>query len=357
MHPDIAVFGSGHLAEQLARALAEDGKFSGHVALIGRNEKRLREICCISDGIARLRDSTVSFAYHAVDLTDSSAIATVLDTVQPAMAICCVSNMSPREYRAGTSAWNDFLRAARFGVTLPLQLQTAQRIAACLAASGSVIPFVNGCYPDGANPILSALGLDVYAGMGNLATISAFVTPMLSGPSRQHVRLLGNHAHFNGRVAPELMAWDAHHAALNVDSAMALFRQTYSATFSALAALSAAKMIRCYFNGESYTANMSGVLGLEGGYPVIMQEKTLSLDLPPGYSLNDARQMNIVSLASEGFVFEKNRVYTPQAASRFLSQFGIEYDEYFEIDRLDVAAAKLIAIRTALETVPSAGPA
>ena len=91
------------------------------------------------------------------------------------------------------SAWTQLLRSAGFGFTLLLQAAFAINFAEAVAGHSRPVFFINGCYPDAVNPLLRALDLPIFCGIGNIALLAATLRASLGLTPQQRLQVMAHH--------------------------------------------------------------------------------------------------------------------------------------------------------------------
>ncbi len=311
----VAVVGSGSLAASICRSLAvlaPLGTAALHVTVSARNIEAVDAIVRDCRVRAAVAGSAVTFTGQA--LRDDLAAPVRL---RPDLLVCCASAHSPYEKAHRPSAWTHLLGQAGFGVTLPLQAVLAVRLARAVAAESPETRLVNGCFPDAVNPLLSALGLPVLCGIGNVATLAACLQAALGLPDQRRLAVLGHHAQLDAPSGPdgEVRAWCDGAPVPGVTGLLAAYRALPRPDLNALAGHAAARLLTDLLSGADRHTSVPGPLGLPGGYPVRLSGGALALDLP-GLTLPEAVAWNHHAGRRDGIEIADGRVrHLPQAAA------------------------------------------
>jgi hypothetical protein len=189
-----------------------------------------------------------------------------------------------------------------FGVTLPLQARLAIETAQAIQRIGSPTLFVNACYPDAVNPLLAGLGLPVFCGVGNVATLAVGLRAHLG--TAGHLKLLAHHDHLHAPAHPEdeALAWLDDVAVAEVGKLLARQRGVDRRRLNHITGFAAALVLAAMAAEEEIATNLPGPLGLPGGYPVRLTGRALTLDLPSGLDEAAATAFNERAAAREGVV-------------------------------------------------------
>ena len=206
--------------------------------------------------------------------------------------------------------------AVPFGGFVAAHLAPVQRLRAAWAASGCMGHWVNGSYPDVVNAILHATGPGPVTGVGNVVESVpkvrfAAADALGVEPGAVEVRLVAQHAvayHFYAetraaRTPPFLL--EVTHQGRDVTEAVrphlfAPFPIPYEMDFNLLTASAAAVLLPALLAARGRATHVPGPRGLVGGYPVRVSRRGVTLDLPAGWTLAEARATNERAMATEG---------------------------------------------------------
>lgn len=344
----IAIVGSGSIARSVAIGLAVLADGPMQVTIIARNRRAANEVAFVAGIQADLLGKDLRVRTVAAEL--DGAIGTVIADAQPEVIMHAASLQSPWEGRRRPSAWTRLLDLAGFGFTLPLHTDFAIRVATAAAQSGSGTRFVNACFPDAVNPVLTALGLAVEAGIGNAAVIASTVKHAL-GPG-EDIRVLAHHRHLSppgdpGR-ARDPQVWRGDVQVSEVESLLSDLRGADRERLSLVIGFEGAQLLRALTGGDLYRGSLPGPGGLPGGYPVYCDRLGTHLDLPASLSLPDAIAWNREAARNDGVDVADDRVTfhgtTYEAMREYLPQYGPE----LPIAQLQQLTGELINLRERL---------
>jgi hypothetical protein len=289
----VVIVGSGSLAHSICYSLASIVRDPCRIVLCARSRQKCDEIQYVAGGKAFLLGSAVEFGTFLFDLETGDA-QELIAQLEPDLLLNCASYHSPWESRYRPSPWTELVAGAGFGITLPLQAAFAIKLARAVAESPKPIVFINGCYPDAVNPILRALNLPVFCGIGNVALVAASLQSALGLIDRRRLRVLAHHLHLNPLKpdAEEALAWIDDVRLWDVGSLLAQQRATEGLEVNKLIGFSAALLVKDILNGKPAETCVPGPYGLPGGYPVIVHGANLRLNLPHDVSEAEAIAWN-----------------------------------------------------------------
>lgn len=340
----LLVVGSGSLARAVCYSLAvcADPADSIEVTVLGRDRARVEQLSYVAGTRAALAYRQVRFQARSGDPVDGTLLDQLLREGAPDVVVQCASMHSPWEGRTTPSAWTRLVATAGFGVTLPLQARPAVATAASIRRTGSEALLVNACFPDAVNPLLQRLGLPVFCGLGNVATLAASMRAAL-GASAERLRMLAHHAHLHTPLRPEdeARAWLDDAPVPAVGSLLAAQRAADRAELNHVTGYTGARLVADLLAGREIVASLPGPLGRAGGYPVRIARRQLSLDLPAGTTEEEATAFNDCAGEADGIRIGPDRVEFTAGAARQLTAQAPELVDGFAIHDVVAAAERL----------------
>ncbi|MEZ0076057.1 hypothetical protein [Planotetraspora sp. GP83] len=349
--PTVVVAGTGALAGTVCHALAARPGPPARVVVVGRRTEAAGRLARSAGEVSAALRLPRSFTAHPVDTDGATGMADAVASHRPDVVVQCASWHYPWEARERPSAWTDLIREAGFGATLPLQAAPAALVAAAVPGAA----FVNGCLPDMANPVLRGLGLPVFCGIGNAATLW---DGLAARPGCGPIRLLAHHLHLHQPDSPadEALAWEGERQVADVGERLRPLRSLPRAELNDRAGGPAALLVSAVLGDAEARMSVPGPLGLPGGYPVVVSGPEIRLDLPAGMSEDVAVAWNHRMSVLDGAAVEASgRVAAGPAATLALLPHLPRYAGGFDLDDLSAVARALTGLRDRLRRAPSAG--
>ena len=255
------------------------------------------------------------FELLCLDFNDSASVR-LLRSVAPDV-IFCAPTLRPWWKVGGLNGPGTSLaERVPFGGYVSLQLAPVATFRTRLAEAGLTSPWIAASFPDVVNPSLARTGFGPTCGVGNVrepvAKIQAVVGRRLSiCPTRINVRLVAQHAFeyaifqaTPSRVLPpyllEVTADGEDHTELGHEALREPFPFPYDLHFNRVTASAAVDGLRALVSPTATRTHLPGVLGLVGGYPVIVEAGRVHLDLAESWTEADAVRTNETALPGDG---------------------------------------------------------
>ena len=245
--------------------------------------------------------SDVAARFTAADCTDQAAVEELLADSKPDVIVQCASLMSPWALGARTDELAHAFASAGLAVTLPMQLPVVRAVMSAVRTSSFTGPVANLSYPDVTNGILGRLGLAPTIGLGNvtmqlLRVRGALRAQLGPGAELPLVRVIGHHNQVYPvmRAEPPLDPNDRVRVFLGEDGEradhLAYLGHPYAAgvVYNQVTAAACVEVVQALLPGAGATRiSAPAPFGLPGGYPVVIADGVISLDLPPGQELDE----------------------------------------------------------------------
>ncbi|MGL4291138.1 MAG: hypothetical protein ACRCVA_32605 [Phreatobacter sp.] len=314
MSNTLLIVSLGELGTNVLEAVGRSGLFERIVVASRSADKALGRInnaligCGIDGHFPR-------FEALAFDFNDPGCVA-ALRALRPDV-IFCAPSLKPWWQVGGLDGVKESLAASvPFGGYVSLQLAPMAMFRERYAEAGITGRWIAASFPDVINPSLARSGPGPACGIGNvrepIAKIQASIGRQRGiAPARVSVRLVAQHAFEYGvfhpappaDLPPYLLSVTADgedltelgHAALREP-----FPFPYDLHFNRVTASAALDGMRALVSSEPVRTHLPGVLGLVGGYPVIVDGGDIRLDLAPGWTEAEAIAANEASLPWDG---------------------------------------------------------
>lgn len=305
----LLVTGAGSVAAATLQAL---GVMQGpplRIAIAARDSDRLRWLARSVAARASAVGRPLQVEACPLDWDDPSSLRAVLARARPRVVFHAGTWQSPSALE-GADPWSELVRQVGYGITMPLHLAAAERVALALAEVAPEAQFVTAGYPDAVNPMLAGAGLPITCGIGNVAILAAHAAAEVRFEAP--LRMIAHYAHLEGALSGKLpptpiRAW-AGEAAVDaeVNAWLATARLPDDARLNEITGATAAALLLALVDpGTSHRGHAPGVGGRPGGYPVRVRDGVVSLDLPSGLSEDDAVEHNLRAARADAVVVDR----------------------------------------------------
>lgn len=303
----------GELGTSVLEAAGRSGLFARIVVASRSAEKARGRINNALLGCG-IEGSFPRFDAIRFDLNDPSS-SKMLRDLNPDV-IFTAPTLKPWWKVGGTEAGGAQAAKVPFGGYLSLQLAPMAAFREVIADSGIAATWIAASYPDVVNPILVRSGYGPSFGIGNvqepIPKLQALVGRELGvSPTEVSVKLVAQHAfeYFVFRENPpeslppyrlKISVGGQDHTALGERMLRAQFTFPYDLHFNRITASAALAAMRAVAYPEPVPLHLPGILGLVGGYPVVMDRGHVRLNVHPEWSENEAIATNEASLPFDG---------------------------------------------------------
>ncbi|MEU1387852.1 MULTISPECIES: hypothetical protein [unclassified Nonomuraea] len=306
--PGIVILGSGSLARSICYSLATLCATKCVVTVVSTTPQNSAEVCYVADVRAASSGTPVRFRALSVDRYTTESISAILRQSRPRIVLNCASYQSPWEKTRSPSAWTALTGRAGFGLTLPLQAAVAIEAASAIIALAPRPLFLNACFPDAVNPLLKALGLPIFCGVGNVALLAASLRESLRPARGEQLQVLGHHWHLHtpDDDADDALAWLDGTPVREVGPLLRRQRAADRSELNAVTGHVTALLLADLVIGREVRTSLPGPLGLPGGYPVRIRERSLTLELPADMPRAQAVALNRAWAQRDGVSIEES---------------------------------------------------
>lgn len=347
---DIAIVGSGSLAQGVVHALSQSATDSLRTAIIGRSLAKATQLASIANARAVCFGASGTFLPIAIPEFTTKDFSRVLQPLKPKVILFAASIQSPWEGAQAQNAWTKLIAAGGFGITLPLQLSLIAELSEGLGGTEAAI--VNACYPDCVNVVLHRTGLRVTCGIGNAAIVEAFCRSHESVAGRD-VRVVGHHGHFGSwlkgkstQSQPRVWVKGREQDALSLRPELGPLGEEMNSVTSS----TAVPVLMALLSGDSLRMSIPGVKGMRGGYPFALKRGKFSLRLPSEITLDEAIAHNRTGERLDGLDLESGVKFAGKTR-RALTAAGFEYAQGFDFAEWPEVRDRMVVLRDRLRKI------
>jgi hypothetical protein len=333
----IFILGIGDVGFRIAQMTAERG-LATDLRLAGHGESHAQWARLLQLGTS-CRTSAVT-----LDGMDEAALSTALADFAPHLIIQCATLLAPFAFIQCGSDKTLALARAGFAFQTSAQLPIVMTLMKARKKARLDCPVVNGSFPDATNPMLARLGLAPTVGVGNVAIIARLLESARPKPQGERLKVIAHHPQLLGFIRGELPRQDlamplVHEDGkrlsddvLKIPSGLKI-----GPSLNYLVAVTALPIIEGLLDpSRTIETHAPGILGLEGGYPVMIRNGEIVLDLPAGVTTEEAVAFN--RMAGRGDAIERieqdgTLVYT-EAARRVAAGICPELGEPLHPDKV-----------------------
>jgi hypothetical protein len=295
MNPKILIVGTGDAAERVLMQMVQRGHLR-NITVCGRNTTRGSDLTWSASGTLGREVSFVE-----CDLSDSASLGGVLSSVKPEVIVNCASLSSPYFFGPRTDEISRNMVAAGFVSQLPMHIKLLKSLVQTAQSVSSDIRIVNLSAPELTGPVLRTQGLAPTVGIGNVGLLFKGVQVITNrdAPGRQ-LRMFAHHSHirpirrdFEGSSIPkpvvylddERQEWAPYQAWMKrVPYGGSLSNLTAGLTCEVTEALSGAT--------PPLRTSAPAPNGIAAGLPIVISHGQVDLDLPAGFTLEQAIDLN-----------------------------------------------------------------
>jgi hypothetical protein len=264
------------------------------------------------------------------------------------------SAQSPWRVDNNESDWARLVAKAGFGLTIAFNSLLSFRTATAMKDLGLKGHFVNTCYPDGVNQVLAQADLPITTGVGNISIFSAVIGGRLLVDERKDLRVLAHHRHIvewrkppSERAGAPVRAWVGDREISDVNG-MTSDIQLPHRELNLISAANSVPVLLALAGEGARLVHVPGPGGRTGGYPVIADTTGVVLDLPAGFSEQEAIAWNAQFEEADGVFIRDGHVTYAERVRSLLAEHSLELAKGFAVTEVEEASAALDDLRTKL---------
>ena len=362
----ILITGTGAFAARIACDLAATSRAPIHLTIAGRNAERRDWLVTACRARAATFGTPVTVTGATTDLASVETIAPTIAGARPHIVVQAASLQTSAVIARSGDAWSQLVVDGGLSATAVFQAVLSARVGHAMVREAPGARLVNCCFPDVVNGMLAALGLPVVCGVGNVGILSSAFAGALGPGGIERVKVLAHYQTIgawrraaddrDGFMPPRVWIDGAEIADVHVR--FRDVRLTREPAIEVSGSASVPLLVAMATPGAEITAHAPGALGLPGGYPVRVRNGTLSLDLPPGLSQDEAVAWNLSFERANGLIVGPDGQvrYTGLLHDR-LAALSPGLDAGFAMRDLEAVYAEMAALRDRLRAEACGGGA
>jgi len=356
MTADILVFGTGNFAGRIVCDLAAAAETPVEVVIAGRNEARLAWLRTAANARALIFRRAARFTTDPVDITAPDQLASAIARHRPKVVVQAASAQPASVISVQGNRWSGLVAEAGLSVTAVFQAQLSLRVLQAIEAAGGQAQFVNACFPDVVNALLSARGHRVACGIGNVGILGTAFAAEAGLTEPGALRMIAHYQTITPfrrppaeRTGPLPRVWIGDDEIADVATRFGRVQLTPEPALD-ISGACGVPLLLAMAEGRAWRGHVPGPNGLIGGYPVRFDGSRITLDLPPGLSAEEASAWNRQFEERCGLVIE------PDGHARYsgklhdlLAQISADLADGFHVRDLEAMHATMGALRSRLQ--------
>lgn len=356
----ILVLGTGQFAGRIVLDIAATARQQVQVIVAGRNRERLHWLETAGNARAMIYGGKATVEARALDMSEPDEISACLVEVAPNVTVQAASPQASAVIASRGNSWTKLIAEAGLSAMAVTQAMFSIRVARAIANTGAGCHLINCAYPDVANSMIAALGLNVTCGVGNIAILASIFPAALRLNDPSRLKLLAHYQTLTPyryplaeRAGPFPMVWLDGAEIADVKAATAAARVTREPAIE-ISGASGVPLMLAMVDGGTWHGHVPGPAGRPGGYPVRFAEGALTLDLPPGVCEPDAVAWNAAFERQHGlFVDEAGRAHYTGLLREKLGEHSADLAAGFNMADIDTVFAETERMRAKLIATPA----
>jgi hypothetical protein len=307
---DILIFGTGSFSQRIAGDLAATATKPLRIDIAGRNALRLAWIRTAAQARADMFARPVRIVTHPIDLALEGSASRLLGEYRPIVIVQAASFQTASVIAGTGNAWTRLVAEGGLSATAAFQAVLTSRIARAAKEVSPHSHLINCCFPDVANGIVTAMGLPVTCGIGNIAILAHAFAGLLEGTPKPKLQMLCHYQNIAPwrrppveRTGTAARVWVDGAEIPDIYARFADVQLTPEPVID-ISGASGVTLMLAMADREDWTGHVPGPHGLPGGYPVVLRSGRLDLDLPAGLDRDAAIAWNNRYEAENGLVVD-----------------------------------------------------
>ncbi len=300
MGAKVLIIGVGDVGGRFARLLGGSGEVD-RLVLAGLNQGE-------GPFIAGMLSSCYSLMaeFVEIDATRQAAVETLIRDAKPDLIVQSGVMISPFVLFSRADPVARAIVDAGLGLQISAQIPIPMTVMKAVREVGYEGPVANISFPDALNPLLHKLGLMPTVGLGNANIMMARARDGLrrrmiangEDPAAMPlVRIIGHHHQIYGSLLAQIpedaddriRVYLGEAGARDDELVYSGFPLRIDRTINEITTCAALPVLRALLPGAApLRTSCPAAMGLPGGYPVVIENGAVTLDLPPGVDLNGA---------------------------------------------------------------------
>ena len=329
------ITGTGALAQAIIETLSAAPLNDLRVHIYGRNAERARWLATIGNARAASFGRQQHYAGAAMSWHSERPLSYELQEFRPFILIHAASLQSMWTL-ARSNAWSRLVKEVGYGITLPLQCVLAAAIGRTIETMETPPLFINCCYPDAVNHVLTKNRIKVLCGIGNIGIIES----ILNAQGVADFRMLANHVHVQElmkepgerTIFPRVWIDEKEADARTLFNDMRLVNDP---SLNSITAAGCIRLLSALVEGDDALLHLPGPSGLPGGYPVEIRSGCITAVGTGFVAQAEECAWNAALLEREGIAFDGEGVRFSEPAFKGLAQYSPALAKGFRFSEMD----------------------
>lgn len=352
---DILISGTGAFSGRIALDLAATSQETLHVVIAGRNRDRLNWLKTACNARASMFSRPISFDTYEIDLVQEGATDKLIADTRPTIAVQGASIQTSSVISDTGTQWTQLVAEGGLSATAVFQALISSRMARSISKLSPETGLINCGFPDVVNGMIADMDFKVLSGTGNVAILSNVFAGAKGISDQSRVQVIAHYQNLAAwrKPASERVGTRPCRVFIDGQEIGDVFKEFESVKLTTEPAIeisgaSGVTLIAAYAANKPWIGHVPGPNGLPGGYPVKLQDKILSLNLPDSVSEQDAIAWNASFEEEKGLIVKNGRAQYTGALLAALTRHGFRYADGFDVDDLETVCEDMLKLRDRL---------